>query len=68
MQIDVMVTTTWLAGNGKSTETLGGTLSIGNLKVCPNNDTLIQQGQIHSNKVTPPNSATPYKIMGANYI
>ena len=42
-------------------------LSIGNLKACPHSDTLLptrpypfQQGH--------PDSATPYEVMGANYI
>ena len=30
----------YLAGNRKSTETLSGILSIGNLKTCPNRDIL----------------------------
>ena len=28
----------------------------------------LQQGYTHSNKATSPNSATPYEIMGVNYI
>ena len=50
-----------LKGKRKSTETLGGILSIGNLKIHPNCDK-------SSNKATPPSNATPYELMGANYI
>ena len=54
-----------LAGNRKSTDKLGGILSIGNHKA---HSHVFQQGGAHSNKAIPSNSATPYEIMGANYI
>ena len=46
----------------------GSSLCIGDLKSAPLVTHFLQQGHTYSNKATPPNSATPYEIMGANYI
>lgn len=55
-------------GNRKLTETLGDVLSMGNLKVHPYSDPFLQQCHTYFNKTTSPNSATPYKILGVNYL
>lgn len=51
-------------GNKKSTETLGGVLSMGNLKVHPHSDPFLQQCHTYFNKTAPPKSVTPYEIFG----
>ena len=57
-----------LAGNRKLTETLDCILSIANLKAHPHSDTFPPTRPCPHNKGTPPNSATPCEIIGANYI
>ena len=57
-----------LAGNRMSTDTLGGILSIGNFKAHYHRGTLLPPRPYLLHQATPPNSATPYEILGANYI
>ena len=69
----------YLAGNRKLIEILGSILRIVNLKACCHSDTLpptqpypLQQSHISFMHIfpiyfLPPNSATPYEIMGVNY-
>lgn len=71
MQVDVVLEfrVLHLAGKMKLTETLGGILSLGNLKACPSSPTMtdfLQEDHTPSNKTIPPNSASPYEIIGAN--
>ena len=56
-----------LAGSNRSLCPHWVWLSMGDLKAHPKCDCL-QQVHTYSNKATPPNSATPYELMGANYI
>lgn len=57
-----------LEGNEKFTETLSGILNIGKVKVHYHSDTLPPASNTYSNKAIPPNYATPYDSMGANYL
>lgn len=68
VQADMVLATSWLAGNRKLTDTLCSILSIGNLKTCPDSDTLSLTRPDPLNKAVLPSSAAPNEIMGVNYI
>ena len=58
-----------LTGNRKYSKTLGGILSIYETSKTTSTVThFLQQGNTYSNKTTPPNSDTPYELMGNSYI
>ena len=68
MMLEKLLNALHLAGNRKSTDMLCGILSTWNLKAHPPVTRFLHQVHTHSNKATPPNSASPYEIMGTDYI
>ena len=60
------ISTSWPAGNRKWSE-LGLAWAWKTLKSTLTVTHILQQGHTYCNKATPPNSTTPYEIMGANY-